>query len=202
MGKNLFFKTSDLSEDQEQLLSLIKDNRPSVEKINTVLVFSSDDPKLVEAVDLITADWISRLNLVDEVNQVEPAEDKAQKKESIRNRPNGTCLKCFRKAQIVKVDGLCKPCHMLAIKEQKKLEREGVLPAGGEDLSAVDQTEDEPKEDKKKRAKQKKLTNEEIAANIERIVAQDRAGSGMVEGANVEKTVMAIGHSLMVHKLG
>jgi hypothetical protein len=110
-----------LEEEQADLLNMIASQ--SHAKVHHFMVFETEDPLLVAAVETISQEWLGK------VNELEPtlatpsiqAPVKVRKTGS-RSRPNGICPKCGREAQLVKSNGLCKPCHMHALKKDKNRE--------------------------------------------------------------------------------
>jgi hypothetical protein len=183
------FDIEKLSPPQVSLLELMVGQLPA--ELYQGLVLRTEDEKVDQALVTITAGWPRmRMVIQGEVlpvgsNLVEaaPVEPKTRKARKIHT-PTGDCAKCGKAAVLVVASGLCKPCHMAAVRERKALVAEGVLPSPesvrqsmGLAAPVVDRI-----------AERVEARNARESAAVGRVVAQARERGTL--GANVEKTAM------------
>lgn len=127
-----------------------------------------------------------------------------EQKKTHPQKPNGKCLKCFREAIIVKSSGLCKPCHMLAMREKQHLGLAEVSDIEPESVYCDKCSRQVPKVNKHGLCPACAIKGSSMARlqdGIDRVVEKAQAG-GSIGGVSVEKTIIAKGHSLRVRKLG
>lgn len=98
----------------------------------------------------------------------------ASKKTTVK--PNGTCVKCGREAQLVKVNKLCKPCHMVELRHPAKEEHKFV-----------------------EREAKPSTAEERLQANIDKVVAKAKAKG---ESGTVSLPMAASGSPKSARKLG
>lgn len=115
MTQKIYFDKSKLTQEQDLLLDAMASLNKSDVMQRDLVELEVKNIVMAQAIDIITATWDARAR-AEAISQAE-----VEPKQKRKLTPNGKCAKCFQEAVLVKSSGLCKPCHMMALKAAKQI---------------------------------------------------------------------------------
>lgn len=115
MIHKIIFEKNTLTEPQEELLVILAEESDDAIHLHDVVEISTNSESLAKAILAISEHWPARI----EASHTAPVGEPKPKRKT--SAPNGKCAKCFKEAVLVKASGLCKPCHMMALRAAKQI---------------------------------------------------------------------------------